>query len=74
LNPDHRTNREVDGTYQQVARSSVEEAIEDAKTETERLSENELKQGVAAGPKKAYCNIATAVFLQKRYCLFVVLF
>jgi hypothetical protein len=59
LNPEHRTKREVDSTYQQVARSSPEEAIEGTETtecKTERLSESNLKQGVATGLKGAYFN------------------
>jgi hypothetical protein len=54
FNPDHKTKREVDGTYQQVESSSAEQAIEGAKrTEggTEGLSEINRKQGVAAGLK-----------------------
>jgi len=57
LSPDHRTKREVDSTYQQVARSSLEEPIEGAETterKTEGLSESNLKQGVATGLKGAH--------------------
>jgi hypothetical protein len=60
LNPDHRTKREVNSTYQQVARRRPEEAIESAeKTEgkTERLSKSNLKQGVATGLKGSYFNV-----------------
>jgi hypothetical protein len=69
----------VDSTYPQVARSSSEEAIEGTETaecETVRLSESNLKQGVATGLKGAYINITTLVFLQKLYYyhLFVTLF
>ena len=42
----------MDSTYQQVARSRLEEAIEDVKTTecgSERLSESNRKQGVATG-------------------------
>jgi len=52
LNPGHITKREVDSSYQQVARSSPQEAIESAKTTecgTERLVESNRKQGVTTG-------------------------